>query len=387
MEKLRKIINFCVKHKSEIIKFLSNIVKIRSYSNEEDKLVKFIIKYLLDKQKRLLLQQKINVKTINNNIILFAGQGKEKILFDAHIDTIPVAQDNFNNWDYPPFSGKIIGNKVYGRGSCDDKSSVAALVFTYLYWLTLKKTEFYKEAVISLSSNEEDSSGKGIEEVLKFVKPTYAIICEPSDLKIVYGHKGKFACKVTFIGKPTHSSTPHLGRNAIYMALPLIKHISEFNEKAKFVVPLGKPVTSVTFIESKTNSLNSVPYECCVYIDYRSVLGETQESILKNIFNKLDKNIMRIESLHRYFPAWVLQLEHPLLKHVQKIFVLINNKKPQKILWPFCTNGSITCGEKNIPTIGFGPGKSQLAHASNEYVEISQVIEAIKFYTLIPLIS
>ena len=59
-------------------------------------------------------------------------------------------------------------------------------------------------------------------------------------------------------------------------------------------------------------------------------------------------------------------------------------KQPIVTLWPFCTNGSFTMGEKNIPTIGFGPGSEKYAHIANEQIKFTDVLNAIKFYSVFP---
>lgn len=376
----RMLNNYLTKNIQEIKVLVSNLVKIKSYSNKEKELAEFIKNYLAKK-----LNKRISTfKKIKNNILVTIGNKslnykKPKILFDAHIDTVPA--ENLKNWEYNPFEGKILGDKIYGRGSCDDKGAVAALIFTILF---LNKLNYNLNPVaFSFSSNEEDSSGKGIEMVLKEVSPEWCVICEPSDLKIVYGHKGKWSIKLTFFGKTAHSSTPHLGQNAIYKAYPLIKKLIESKNKNFKKSPLGEPTYTITLIESKTNSLNSIPHECTLYIDYRSVLCETEKSIKKFILSSIKKEKFKFEVQHKFFPAWILEENHKLLKTALKTYQRTFNKPTTPILWQFCTNGSITMAEHKIPTIGFGPGSPYLAHQDNEYIKISDIYEAIKFYSML----
>lgn len=369
----KKLNKFLKTNLQKIIYFLSAIVKIKSYSNCEKELVKFITNYI-NHQK---LTKNSKIKIIKNNLILlyaFSNHQDIKLLYDAHLDTVPA--EHTEKWLVPPFSGKFLSGKIYGRGSCDDKGSITSLIFCFLF---LNKFQIKTPPLaFSFSSNEEDSSAKGIEEILKYTKPRYCIICEPSDLKIVYGHKGKWSVKLTFLGKTSHSSLPHLGKNAIYLGYPLIKKLIETKNKNFKPSILGEPVYTITYIESKTNSLNSLPYECSIYIDYRSVLGETENSI-KNYIVKNLKNF-KFQPLHRFFKAWVLDENHNLLKLAKEIYQLSFKKEAKPILWQFCTNGSITMANYNIPTIGFGPGNPFLAHQDNEHINIKDVLEAIKFY-------
>ncbi|MCS7227674.1 MAG: M20/M25/M40 family metallo-hydrolase [Endomicrobia bacterium] len=376
---LTQITKYCLKNKTQILNFISKIVKIKSYSNCERNISKFIVTYI----KKHSQNKNLYIKTVKNNIIIFIGYKNRlttpDILFDAHIDTVPA--ENPSQWTYPPFSGKILNNKIYGRGSCDDKASVTALVFTALF---LAEQNYHSNTIaFSLSTNEENSSGKGIEQVLSFVKPRYCVICEPSNLSIIYGHKGKWSVKILFYGKPAHSAVPHLGKNAIYYAYPVIKNIIERKNNNFVLSSLGEPTYTITYIESKTNSLNTLPYECSLYIDYRSVIGETEKTVKQFLLQNLNPKIYKFIPLHRFFHAWILDKNNKLISIVSKVYTECFKKPPRLLLWQFCTNGSITMAQHHIPTIGFGPGNPLLAHKNNEYVNINDILEAIKFYSLL----
>ncbi|MFQ3675013.1 MAG: M20/M25/M40 family metallo-hydrolase [Endomicrobiia bacterium] len=380
------ISQYLKKHRKDIIKLTSDIVKIKSYSSQEKELVEFLVKYI----KTFPDGRNIKFCVIKNNLLIKIGEQKKSLLYDAHIDTVPVIDKT--KWYNPPFSGKIVDGKIYGRGSCDDKGCVAALIFASFAINKFLQLNNNKDLLkyglyFSLSSNEEDSTGKGIEEILKIVKPTFVVICEPSDLKIVYGHKGKFAFKTTFYGKTSHSSVPEMGKNAIYMAIPFIKNVEMININSKTINLLGKTTTAVTFLDVKTNSFNSIPYECSVYVDYRGVIKEKDADVIKKfvkIIPKCYKRFVKTEILHRYFSPWILNYDHQLIKTSRETFFQSFNTVAKPVLWPFCTNGSVTMGDKKIPTIGFGPGKPYLAHIDNEYIEIEQILDAIKFYFLLP---
>lgn len=376
--------NYISKNKKNIIETTSSLVKIKSYSSKEKNVSDFIYNFI----KKHPDSKNINIRRIKNNVILEIKNTfstKKSILYDAHLDTVPVS--NITEWIFDPFSGKIHDGKIYGRGSCDDKGCVVALIFTALAlskFLSDSKLQLSTRVLFSLSTNEEDSSGKGFEEVLKHISADFVVICEPSDLQIIQGHKGKYSFKVTFYGKPVHSSIPERGINAIYLANKLISKVETTNNTSKIVSPLGKNVCSVTFVESKTNSFNSIPYECSVYIDYRGVNKESEKTIISKFVNRKLSKLVKVEPLHRLFYPWVLDKKNPITQASIKTYNQIFHKKTEPSLWPFCTNGSISMGKFNIPTTGFGPGKPVVAHQNNEYIEISQLLDAIKFYSVLP---
>ena len=94
---------------------------------------------------------------------------------------------------------------------------------------------------------------------------------------------------------------------------------------------------------------------------------------------------MRIEYLKKFFNAWILPENHNLVESAVLSYKNAYSKNPEVVLWPFCTNGSFTMGERKIPTIGFGPGEEKYAHVANEQIRFKDVLEAIKFYSVFPL--
>jgi len=162
---------------------------------------------------------------------------------------------------------------------------------------------------------------------------------------------------------------------------------------------LGKGTAVVSIIESKAPSINSVPYESTIYIDRRITTGETKDTVLAEFRGAVyDPEHTTVEltefedtswtGLHvrqeKYFPTWVLDEDHPLVKAGVDAATEARGKTPRISRWTFSTNGVAFMGRFNIPCIGFGPGDEWLAHAANEYVRISDLYEAERFYALLP---
>ena len=203
-------------------------------------------------------------------------------------------------------------------------------------------------------------------------------------------------------GKPAHSSNPQVGVNAVYNMLPLIDGIR------KLPLPshefLGDAIIELTDIISKPYpGASVVPYECRVTFDRRLIVGETEGSVLKPIkelIEDLKGKIPKFEAeveiatgeattytrkqikAKRFFPAWLLKKEHELAK---KSLDAVNNIGiPAKFSkYSFCTDGSQSAGIRGIPTIGYGPSKESLAHVTDEYIEINQLIKAVEGYIAI----
>jgi len=359
---------------NDCLKFLLKIVSTKSLSGQE----KAVSKIVADEMKSLNYDF---VKTDKyGNVIGKIGNGKKKILYDAHIDTVGIS--DIKKWKTNPYKAAFKNGIIYGRGACDDKGCVAAMVYA---GSLIKKHGLFNDFTlfVSASSREETGEPYWLDFIIKKLnfKPDCVVIGEPSDMKIIRGHKGRSEMKVTVFGKSVHASIPNEGDNAIYKATDYIKKIDNLNNKYKSK-NLGKPVISVTQIETKNASTNTIPDNCSFYIDRRSIENETAKKISDEI-----KNICKKDSIinyQKFFKAWVLPQNHNLVNSSIKAYKSSFKKQPIVTLWPFCTNGSFTMGEKNIPTIGFGPGSEKYAHIANEQIKFTDVLNAIKFYSVFP---
>ncbi|MDO8735155.1 MAG: YgeY family selenium metabolism-linked hydrolase [Elusimicrobiota bacterium] len=369
------------KFENDCLKFLLKMVSTKSLSKNEK-----AVSQVVAIEMRKLKYDDVKIDKLGS-VIGKIGTGDKKILFDAHIDTVGIA--DVKQWKTDPFKAVYKNGIIYGRGSCDDKGCVASMVYAgALLKQTALKCRLQKDFTlyVSASVQEEIAEGYGIDLLLKSLKfrPDCVVIGEPSGLKIVRGHKGRAEIKITTKGKSCHASIPDEGENAIYKMLPLIKNIDSLNKKYKITSQLGKPVISVTQIETKNASINTIPDNCSIYIDRRTVENETKQEITDELKNACGKNV-KIDYLKKFFNAWVLPREHYLVKSAVSSYKKAYKKNTEALLWPFCTNGSFTMGERKIPTIGFGPGEEKFAHVANEQLRFNDVLIAIKFYSIFPL--
>ena len=89
-------------------------------------------------------------------------------------------------------------------------------------------------------------------------------------------------------------------------------------------------------------------------------------------------------SREMYFPYWFLDKDNEIITRSLDVAKKLNNNKGEAILWKFSTNGNVTMGKYNIPTIGYAPSKMELAHTANEHVPVRDVITSTFFYSLFP---
>jgi putative selenium metabolism hydrolase len=371
---------------SEIIEFVQDLIRIKSYSGEEEQIIRFI-------EKRMIKLGFDDVKIdAMGNLLGRVGHGEKIIMLDSHVDTVQVNDED--QWKHPPFDAIFKDGYIHGRGSVDMKSSVAASVYAAV---VAKRNGHLagKTVFVSCTVQEEDCDGENLKHLFaEFqLKPDYMIICEPSNNNIAIGHRGKAQVAIKTRGVAAHGSAPELGVNAVYEMAEIISRVEKLNDDlSKKQGPKGTVVLSR--ITSTSDSLNAVPSECEIYLDRRTVLEESKEDIIREMDELVKgKNASwQIGTLERtswtgmkityepFHTAWKIDADHELHEAAVRAYNNCFKINPSKYeYWEFSTN-AVTPLVMGIPTIGFGPGDYKLAHMRDEYCKVGDVLDAFNFY-------
>jgi putative selenium metabolism hydrolase len=371
---------------SELLAFAADLVRIQSYSGQEEPLARSIASRM-----EALGFDQVQIDRWGN-VVGRVGQGERAILFDSHMDTVTVT--DAEHWQVPPFSGAIAGGWLWGRGAVDMKSGLAASVYAAALARSQGLLEG-KTVYVSGTVDEEYCDGEGLQHVLEALAqpPAYAVVCEPSSNLITTGHKGKAQVIIRTRGVSAHGSAPEKGVNAVYEMAEIIQRVERLNlELAQRDGRRGTLVLSQ--ISSQGVSLNAVPSACEIYLDRRTVVGETDETIRREMDRlTAGKNAawepgtlrrttwtgeaITYQPLHT---AWEIDLEHPLARAFIQACETVQGAAPQAFdYWDFSTNAVATV-RAGIPTIGFGPGEHKLAHMRDERCPVEQIVEACAVY-------
>ena len=326
------------------------------------------------------------------------GRGGRLIAVDAHIDT--VGQGNLENWDGDPFSGRIAGGFVHGRGSVDQKGGAAAMVTA---GRILKELGMENDVTVLFTGTvmEEDCDGlcwKYIIEEEK-IRPELVILTEPTALGVYRGHRGRMEMRVSFQGLSAHGSAPERGRNAITMASRACLEVEKLNGRLRHDDFLGKGSVTVTEFVSGSPSLCAVADFARIHLDRRLTAGETKESALAEVRELVQGMPAGVEVLQyrekaytgleygmeKYYPTWKLENDHPAVSRAEEVFRQLFHKEARVDKWTFSTNGVAIMGLHGIPCIGFGPGDEVAAHAPNEKVAVDDLVKASAFYAMYAL--
>lgn len=339
---------------------------------------------------------------VMGNILGRVGHGPRVIVYDSHIDTVGVGDPAAWRWD--PFVGKVEDGVLYARGACDEKGSTPGMIYGIALGRDLGLFSPDEFTLYYFGNMEEWCDGiapNSFVEVDPGVRPDFVVIGEPTRMQVYRGHKGRLELKITAKGKSAHAASNHLGENAIYKLLPIIHAISMLEPQLGDHPFLGHAKITVSDMQVKTPSINAVPDEATIFIDRRMTFGETKDEVraqLARLIPPHDRDSVTIEELFydepsytgfvlpvdKYFPAWALEEDHPLVAAGQRARAAIGLPAAPAGKWNFSTNGIYWAGKAGIPSIGFGPGDEVTAHTTEDSVSLDDVVAATAFYALLP---
>jgi acetylornithine deacetylase len=307
-----------------------------------------------------------------------------RLLFDVHLDTVPLEPME------QALTPRIEGGKMWGRGACDTKGSLAA-VLAAMERVAAQRDGRDAEIVL-LGTVDEEYRKQGIEAaVAAGLTATAAVVGEPTALQPIVAHKGAVRWRITTLGKAAHTSRPENGINAIYHMVSVIEALREHLEPKLETErhPLLTPPTLTVGTIAGGIGVNIVPEVCSIDIDRRTLPSEDPDAILAEV----DAVLQRLSARDAQFrvrrePPFLSERgletppDAPLVHAVQRACRAVRGADadvtPRGV--PYGTDGTHLSGTACIPTLVFGPGDIAQAHSADEWVELSQVEQAADIY-------
>jgi putative selenium metabolism hydrolase len=368
-------------NKKALIDFTQRLIRQPSPSCEEGPISQIV----LEEMNRLGFDRTWADENGSAVGIIVGARSGPTLLFDAHTDTVGIAPGSV--WTREPFGAEVDDGYLYGRGAADMKGALAAMVHAAA---SVDKSKLAGKVVISASVMEEMYEGGALKTVMDAVKPDFVVIGEASELILVRGGRGRAEIHLETIGSPSHSSSPHLGVNAIHLMMKVIAAVDKI-ELGEHPL-LGPGILALTDILSEPYPAYSViPAHCKATYDRRLLPGETVEGVLGAITSlpelkeiNFSAKIAEAEhqaytgkvlKAHKFFPAWELEESHPF---VQKALSGLHaaGLDPGTRAYRFCTNAAYSIGVAGVPTIGFGPGAEGDAHVVDEKIKLEDLEKA-----------
>lgn len=374
----------------ELVGLAKELISCRGLSGEEGQLVAKLKRILTDME-----FSNIAVDQFGNITAVIPGQDSElsPLLFDCHLDTVGV--NDKEKWESDPFIASERNHRIYGRGASDMRGALAALIYALK---AISRNKLKRDIVISGSVGEEVQEGMAFAPVLDNHQPNLVIICESTGGKLNIGQRGRAELKLQVRGESAHTSSPEVGCNAVTGMLKWIEQIANLEPPRD--KNLGAGIMVLTDIISKPYpGLSVLPEECLVTYDRRLVGEETADSLLTDIKEQITADMKAYDwefslelaqaqlttytgqkiTAAKFAPAWYFSPQEKFVVAASQAFKKAGLENSLGT-YSFCTNGSMSAGRHNIPTLGYGPGLEERAHTTNEYVEIAELETAAKGY-------
>jgi len=299
--------------------------------------------------------------------LLPSGRVRRRVLLAPHLDTV--------NAEESQFSPRVRNGRMFGRGACDTKGSVAAMVSALCdmaeHGPHLKETELTFAGLVDEENGQEGSRAL----VKSGMRADLGIVGEPTSLRLATAHKGSMWLKLETRGKAAHGAQPELGKNAVHAMASVVDWLE--TDYARLLrkrthALLGSATVSVGAISGGTQA-NIVPDECSILVDRRTLPGEEEPQVKRELARLLRKCGFSA-TIESHKNASCLPLEtNPKLPLVSQLLSVLGQKGPAGVKF-FCDASVLSRG--GIPSVVFGPGDIAYAHTPNEWIPIKELNHA-----------
>jgi acetylornithine deacetylase len=302
------------------------------------------------------------------------------VLFDAHLDTVPA-----DTMTVPPFGGEVREGRLHGRGACDVKGPMAAMLCA----IDAARTGSPRHNVLFAAVADEECQFSGVRRLLRDAATlapqpvTFAVVAEPTLLCPVAAHKGVVRWRAVARGVTAHSSTPRLGRNAVYAMADAVAalrcHAGDLERRAPHP-RLGTPTLSVGTIRGG-NAVNVVPDFCEVEIDRRLLPGESPDSAGEEMRALLEPFGVELQQAAMQAPAFEAGADSAAVRAA--LGAARGGGAPAETLAVnYCTDAAFYPAA-GIDAVVFGPGSIAQAHTADEWISLEQLYLGVRAYRAI----
>lgn len=299
------------------------------------------------------------------------------LAFTGHMDVVPLGA---KTWQHEPFAATIVGDQLFGRGSSDMKSGIAAFVAA-----AIEGADRWREGpglTLILTAGEETGC-EGAFDLARTApellgKAGALIVGEPTSNEPLLGHKGAYWLKAQASGVTAHGSMPHLGDNAIYTMARAALALENFEFDTPAHALMGAPTLNVGTARGGIN-INSVPDAAEFTIDIRTVANQDHAHIYRCLCNKLGPRI-QLSSLLDVGSVYT----EPHNAWIQDVFAVCGQHlgavPPEKTVSYFTDAAALKAPLGAPPIVILGPGEAGMAHQTDEYCLVSRVHQGVAIY-------
>lgn len=310
------------------------------------------------------------------NTVAALGSGKPRIMLHAHIDTVPIAKAESQNWSVDPYAADIRDGALYGKGSIDDKAVLASMMMTMT---EAAQQEELAGTLILVAAAEEETGGQlgtkwlandGHLPVCEFI-----IVGEQTGNKVATAHKGVLRATIQTTGKSVHATNPDRGINAIVAMSKIISALNYYHRDLSRVIHpvVGLPTCNVGVIAGGSTA-NAVPDSCAIRLDRRMIPGEAPEAVVGELRAVLDSVDLAGAAVNMGDIVYSRWYESGLSTEYAKTFMDCVREElddePGPIGYLPGSDAKHLMDLAQGDMIIFGPGSYEVAHAADEHVRL-----------------
>ncbi|PZA08169.1 MULTISPECIES: M20 family metallopeptidase [unclassified Meiothermus] len=370
----------------EVVRLARKLVQIESYypGPGEGPVVEYLEPYLRERGFETAVQE---VAPGRPNLIADLGKGPGGLILEGHTDV--VTHGSLERWTVPPYEGRIMGGRLYGRGACDMKGGLAAAVVA-AQAVGEVLGEPSKALRLALLCDEEGL----MLGVKAFVRAGHAqgfagaIVCEPEENQICLWQKGAMRVWIHFQGRMAHGAMPYAGANPIPSAARFVAELGRLQSELhseSFHEHLGKPWLTPTVFQGLAGEgqFNVIPDRVRVGLDIRTNPGQDHREIEGRLraalATSLDPGVTAELEVFEDRPATETAGEARVVRATQEALRLLGMPIQYGGV-PGATDGTFLWAWAGLPIVTIGPGGRTLPHQADEYVELEELIAAARLY-------
>jgi acetylornithine deacetylase len=316
------------------------------------------------------------VAPLRENIVArFSPPGATRtILWEVHQDTVPTDGMTIN-----PFGAHTEGDRLYGRGACDVKGGMAAMLTAFAR--LVRERPAGSAAIVFAGTVDEEHTFLGVQRLAGGMKADFAVVAEPTRLQIVKAHKGVVRWHIHTTGRACHGSAPDQGVNAIYRMGRLLGAVERYADHLHTVRVdplLGRGTINVGRIEGGL-SANTVPASCRIEVDRRLLPGEDAANAARELTQFLTGQPgvdFPLECVQPWgaMPALGSERSAEAVACLSRALTEVTGKAEVTVV-PYGTDAS-TLAAAGVPAVVFGPGDIAQAHTADEWVSLAEAAQA-----------
>jgi succinyl-diaminopimelate desuccinylase len=303
------------------------------------------------------------------------------LIVNGHTDVVPAVA---GGWARDPFGPQVNGGRLYGRGSADMKGGIAASICA-LSTLEAAGHAPGCDIVFQFVADEERGGGFGTRALMESgrLQGDACVVPEPTSLAVSVAERGLLQGEIVIKGRPAHGSRPREGVSAVEHAAQIVLalHAADFGDPDHPL--LGTPTSNIGMVRGGT-AVNVVAEEARVGFDRRLLPGMSLDEAIGGVRRRLKaaglEGIDYEIELFDFGEGSEMSPEHPFAELVRQSVAAVTGVQPATIGMTFTTDARFVRNQAGIPAVVCGPGHIGQAHGVDEWVSISQLVDATAAY-------